>query len=736
MLKKHIKKYLLSSAVVLSVASLVQGQTASATTYLETDKNYYTETGVSRGFLDQEISAATIGQDNWDKFQVAVTQNLVTYTPGMTFNEYYRANNIAIEDNFQVYRGGGVAGSQDVKLPSGAFLNSNPGSSGLDYITYVGPSDDRGAYWGDKELEDPVLFSRLTVGSPAFGVFSGSTWKFPTQIGYGEVATVNDYMLTADNGFVIPARFNSKRNDTYLTMRSRGLFGAGLTGAQVYLSATSNGQNVQGSGQNQKFYIDTKTNIFMTEKAYDQLGTRSKLAVALGHSAVNAQLQNVPVNEFAATMNANLQRAQNMSGANTIVSGTGGQIQLTGFYRQSDKDTVFTASEAERMADAVNNVDVTYYVYTNGSDPGVTVTTPVAGNGKHLYSPNESVFKIETTRPYFGNFGNLADEFTMTTAEAATNFDQSFGTNSFTVTDNGVNIQGDAVGVDESRVRVRVSTDNGVSYTAQAYTLAELKAAFENKTLPEGKLVLAYTYAAKDASDEILGKLPTEIADNKGAYAVPFTRIVNLTHTPDVATDLYIGINKSGNKALRTTDGKAIFVFGNSYEKGTNRNYNEFDLEYTVYTNVDLTDIVTVNTPVTWSVEAIAGFENSPAVVAKAQEMFQYKTGDTSTYTVGQPNYNHARALKSGVYKVTATLANGRSDHAYIVVPGDTDRSGILAGRDAGLIDRYIATGNVGVFPQLDQFTLYLADVDGNDIVQSRDSRLVRQMVSGSITSN
>ncbi len=49
MLKKHIKKYLLS-AVVLSVASLVQGQTASATTYLETDKNYYTETGVSRGF--------------------------------------------------------------------------------------------------------------------------------------------------------------------------------------------------------------------------------------------------------------------------------------------------------------------------------------------------------------------------------------------------------------------------------------------------------------------------------------------------------------------------------------------------------------------------------------------------------------------------------------------------------------------------------------------------------------
>lgn len=53
-----------------------------------------------------------------------------------------------------------------------------------------------------------------------------------------------------------------------------------------------------------------------------------------------------------------------------------------------------------------------------------------------------------------------------------------------------------------------------------------MKAAFEAKTFAEGKLVLAYTYAATDAKAGAIGKLPTEIADNDDVYVIPFTRVV------------------------------------------------------------------------------------------------------------------------------------------------------------------------------------------------------------------
>lgn len=172
----------------------------------------------------------------------------------------------------------------------------------------------------------------------------------------------------------------------------------------------------------------------MTDKGYDQLGTMSKLAVAFGlYSGASSELKNIPVNEFAGKANAGLKLIQARSGANTIVSGNGGQIQLTGFYRQSDKDTIYTTSEADRATDSLNNVDVTYYVYTDGADSGVTVTTPVASNGKNLYSPNESVFKFETTRPYFTNFGDIITD--LSSSEVVADFENTLGTSSYDVTD-------------------------------------------------------------------------------------------------------------------------------------------------------------------------------------------------------------------------------------------------------------------------------------------------------------
>lgn len=78
----------------LTISSLVKGG-VYLSTYLESNKNYYTDPAISRGFLDSPISKELLGDQNWNMFQVAVSKNLVSYNPGMTFNQYYLANNIS-----------------------------------------------------------------------------------------------------------------------------------------------------------------------------------------------------------------------------------------------------------------------------------------------------------------------------------------------------------------------------------------------------------------------------------------------------------------------------------------------------------------------------------------------------------------------------------------------------------------------------------------------------------------
>lgn len=526
-------KIILGLTLGIGVLSLVCfSNKASADTYLKTNENYYELTSINRGFLDQEISESILGTDIWNKFQIAVSRNLITYQPGMTFNQYYLANNISPEDNFIVYPN---LINQLVKLPSGAYLNANPNTKGakdesgnpVDYLTYIGPTDDKGAYWGDKELEDPVLFSRLTVGNlpkgdnPLLTVFPGGTQLFPTQIGYGESGTANDYMLTPENNFIIPTRFNTVRNDVYLTMRSRAYFGAGIQGAQAYLSATSEKGDIVGSVDNAKSYIDTSSNVFLTPQGYDQLGTYSKIISQSVYTNASKTLQKVGINQFATKMNIGMKSIQDNSRVNDIVSGNGGQIQLTGFYRDSAIDNQYTSNNEARLTDATNTINVTYYMYTSGNT-NQTVTTPLAPNGQHLYSPNVSQFKLETTRPYFAVTESSTQPIQEKTALA--DFDNVLGANSITVTDKGISANGDSIAVNADNIKVRVSLDEGLTYTDTAYSLSDLKTALEDKSFDATKITLAYTYSATDANTANVGKLPSEISDNTGAYAVPYIR--------------------------------------------------------------------------------------------------------------------------------------------------------------------------------------------------------------------
>ncbi|TXK47390.1 MucBP domain-containing protein [Lactococcus sp. dk322] len=541
----------------------------SATTYLESEKNYYTDSSIDKGFLDRTISQENLTEANWNKFQIAVSKNLISYTPGMTFNQYYLANGISLEDSFTVYPG---LTNQLVRLKSGAYLNANTNTKGVkddlgnvvDYLTYIGPSDDRGPYWGDTELEGPVVFSRLTVGTlPDLDVegqlsfFPSGTYLFPTQIGYGEKGTVNDYMLTNENDFVIPTRFNTTRNDVYLTMRSRAYFGAGIQGAQAYLNATLNGETVTGSLDNPKVYIDTNSNVYLTSQGYDQLGTFGKFRAPSVYTSASKTMKKIGVNNFSTTMNQGLISIQSNSGANTIVSGNGGQVQLSGFNRQSAIDEDFIANESVRKVDSTSDINVSYYMYTNGNTES-NVTTPIAPNGYHLYSPNVSEFKIQTTRPFFKDYGDISKPI-----DGSLDFDSSIGSGSFSIEDNGVQPDGSSIFTDLNRVRVRVSEDGGEVYSSKSYTLNELKQSLLNKELTSDTLTVAYTYASTDSQDENVGKLPSEISDNTGAYAVPFTRTIKNTKSV-LGSDVIVKYTDTQGNSL-TPDIKLTGNVGDNY---------------------------------------------------------------------------------------------------------------------------------------------------------------------------
>lgn len=119
--------------IFLVVASMIiSPNLAFAKTYLLTDENYYSSGSVTKGFLDEKITATNVGVDIFNSLKDSANRNLVIFSEGMTFNEYYLKNNISPEDNF--YRKRDRA-EQIVELRPGVFLNSLPTA---DYpVTYV-----------------------------------------------------------------------------------------------------------------------------------------------------------------------------------------------------------------------------------------------------------------------------------------------------------------------------------------------------------------------------------------------------------------------------------------------------------------------------------------------------------------------------------------------------------------------------------------------------------------------
>lgn len=550
--KLHKILSLLILAFVLIISNSVVF--ASEKNYLNTDDDYFKKPEIKKDYLDLKVKD-NISQLQLDKLKESANSGVISFNEDMTFFDFYLANDISIEDEY--------AGYQKINTINGVEINSNPSKYGP--LTYVGPANNKQRIKSTGkvyEVYSPTMFSRLSVGnledvdinlspssvnSAKFGRYTGI--YSPNTLKMDQKGTVMDYMLTKENNIVIPTRYNSVRDDVYLTMRSKTPFSIGLRGIQAYLTfeevlVDDNGieslKPVLNQTTNPNFYINTNSKILLTGAGYNNMGFWGRIQYATFANDVNDSLQNLGVEEFVETINKGLRKADQTAGSGQITSGLGAQIQLTGFYRDSNLDNEFLATEKQRQQDALKKVQATYFMYSTGEasygalNPEIK-TIPVEfkdkiptwddNNINMMSSPNVSFYSTEISRPMFVNFGDLNTKIDYDT----NNFDSLIGLDSFKLKDDGILKDGTAVAIDYSRVRVIL---NDI-----AYDFNDLKTELQ-KTEYEGKeLELIYTYAATDADDEIIGKLPKDIANNKGAYAIPFKRNLVIAVKPKVVVE-------------------------------------------------------------------------------------------------------------------------------------------------------------------------------------------------------
>ena len=208
----------------------------------------------------------------------------------------------------------------------------------------------------------------------------------------------------------------------------------------------------------------------------------------------------------------------------------------------------------------------------------------------------------------------------------------------------------------------------------------------------------------------------TTVTEDQTVYAV----------WAEQSEEQHIKISETGKVAAK--DGHAIFSIGNVYKNGFK------DLEYTVYSDHNFQTTSTKNADVPWKVEAVAGFEKHTEVNTAASTMFE-KTA--TVYEGNKVNVNKIKALKSGVYKVTALINGGQSsDYVYVVVPGDVDRNGFVDFNDSNQVGNYSVTEENTAFKIVDEFTLILAELDYNGFIDANDANIIGQMFLGVFETN
>ena len=560
---KRSKRALSVEETPTSIASEELSVTQSTPHYLVTGKNYYNDPSINLGETLTKKVKDIVNANQFTRLKTTYGDDLSEDTSVL---EFWKKFGYSPEDRYSYHH------KVTDKKGNAANATQKTGQQTtfeLPYeIIYYQKNGQKHA------VKVPNLFSRLTVGeqpniwkkvdkSWGSGWTRGSVSDLEVMnnlLGYGEDSTVDQYILDPanKNNFVIPTRYNTERNDVWLTMRggSPDLYGSYLTGARAHLTATSaSGKQMNEKSNIEKtssdeFYINTTTKLGITEAGFDNLGER----FLGGKSVVGSQkifekvnnggtvesfwssytfqdLRNRLITHFMDDINANLENYEKQ--ATGINLGVGGQIQLTGLYRMSDLDLAtittnnisnynnYLSNEKTRLDESSHITNVEYYMY-NGA------------NKEQLFSPAKSVFQIETTRPYFKSFGDLSTAVKLRKTTLDTEFVKKLGSNSFELEDKGITSSGDRIGVDKTHVRAMI-TENGV-IKERNLSLDDLKASLNKPEYLNKELKIFYTYAALDTKG-IDGKLPTEITTNQGAYAVPIVRTVqvleNIAKTED-----------------------------------------------------------------------------------------------------------------------------------------------------------------------------------------------------------
>ncbi|MDF9867440.1 hypothetical protein OKW22_001013 [Bacilli bacterium PM5-3] len=165
------------------------------------------------------------------------------------------------------------------------------------------------------------------------------------------------------------------------------------------------------------------------------------------------------------------------------------------------------------------------------------------------------------------------------------------------------------------------------------------------------------------------------------------------------AKDGIIVIYRTGNTSEKTP----LFPNGFSYTYDL-----DLEIDGVTITDEQLKDV-------TWSIKTLGGFPS------------EY------TYVTIDDGANKVYAKKSGVVELTATY-NGSTASIKVVIPGDVTRDGLIAGQDGIRIQKYSASNNITDLGKDDEYTLLLADMNGDNVIAGQDANIIMRMFAGVIT--
>lgn len=144
-MKKFFTFFILASMIISPNLAFAQN-------YLVTETNYYNHTGIDKGVLDTKVKDY-ISSSEWNHLKQSATNGKVILTDDMTLNDFYKANNLAPEDNYWTY--------MNVKDKNGNIIHSGD-SANTTMVSMISEKLNLNASpWA---LYSPIFFSRLSVG--------------------------------------------------------------------------------------------------------------------------------------------------------------------------------------------------------------------------------------------------------------------------------------------------------------------------------------------------------------------------------------------------------------------------------------------------------------------------------------------------------------------------------------------------------------------------------------------